>query len=198
MVWPPWACQRYSVPHGSGYRKGTLDPRVHRLALQHLPAFSPDGKILATGSANVESRIRLLEVSSGRDLGALEGHRGAVRDIVFWPDGKTLASASNDKTIRLWNMGTRQPLGVLCGHGDEVGPRLALLPDKTTLASSSMDGSVCVWNGQDAPSNAPACQKLTDLSLQWSFASDSQALIALDNNGRVARWQGPYFQDRSP
>jgi eukaryotic-like serine/threonine-protein kinase len=160
-------------------------------------AFSPDGKILATGSANVESRIRLLEVSSGRDLGALEGHRGSVRDIVFWPDGKTLVSASNDKTIRLWNMGTRQPLGVLCGHGDEVW-RLALLPDKTTLASSSMDGSVCVWDTARMRIERTACQKLTDLSLQWSFASDSQALIALDNNGRVARWQGPYFQDREP
>jgi eukaryotic-like serine/threonine-protein kinase len=67
-------------------------------------AFSPDGKILASGAGFVESTIRLWDSATGIELGRLEGHRTWVSALVFWPDGKTLASASADQTIRLWDI----------------------------------------------------------------------------------------------
>ena len=68
-------------------------------------AFSPDGKKLASGAGFVESAVRLWDVASGRELARLEGHRTYVRSLVFWPDGETLASASGDQTIHLWDLG---------------------------------------------------------------------------------------------
>ena len=67
-------------------------------------AFSPDGKILASGST--DSTIHLWNVSNGTLLKSLIGHTKQVNRVTFSPDGKTLASGSEDNTICLWNIAT--------------------------------------------------------------------------------------------
>jgi WD40 repeat protein len=64
-------------------------------------AFSGDGRVLASGSADMV--VRLWDVRTHEQLGApLTGHKGAVFSVAFSPDGRTLASASDDKKVRLW------------------------------------------------------------------------------------------------
>jgi WD40 repeat protein len=70
-------------------------------------AFSPDSRILATASFDV---IRLWDVATGRSVGTCAGHKQSVGSVAFAPDGKTLASASDDSTLKLWNVATQQEL----------------------------------------------------------------------------------------
>ncbi len=65
-------------------------------------AFSPDGKLIATGTAG--GKIWIWEAASGALLGTLNGHRGPVTGIVFTLDGEKLISAAEDGTLRVWGV----------------------------------------------------------------------------------------------
>src|SRR3954452_12808884 len=68
-----------------------------------------------------------------------KGHTAAVTCVAVSPDGKTLASASSDKTIKLWDVATGKQRATLKGHTDGVSS-VAFSPNGKTLASGSLDG----------------------------------------------------------
>ncbi|MFI6537961.1 helix-turn-helix domain-containing protein [Nonomuraea sp. NPDC050547] len=95
-------------------------------------AFSPDGKILASGS---DYSIRLWDPATRLLIGdPLQGHTNAVSDLAFSPDGKLLASASGDNAVRLWDPATRLQLAVLTHSQISSVEALAFNPDQKTLA----------------------------------------------------------------
>ena len=71
-------------------------------------AISPDGKTLAGGSVfshgNATNAIRLWDIETGQEKETFMGHTGTIYDVSFSADGKTLASASRDGTILLWDL----------------------------------------------------------------------------------------------
>lgn len=76
-----------------------------------------------------------------------KGHQGLVFNVSFSPDGKTMATASFDGTVKLWDYATGKESGVLTGH---TAPVYAVIfsPDGNTIATASQDTTIRLW-GKD-------------------------------------------------
>jgi WD40 repeat protein len=106
-------------------------------------AFTGDGKVVSASA----DRIFLWDATSGEAIRECKGLVGEVYSAVLSPDGKTLAAAGGDGTIRLWEVATGMAVLPYEGHGREV-QALAFDPSGQMLASASTD-SVCTWNMRD-------------------------------------------------
>lgn len=75
----------------------------------------------------------------------LKGHAGAVRCVAVTPDGQTVVSGSNDKTLRIWDLAKEKCRTTLRGHFDIIW-RVAVTPDGRTAVSCSRDSTLKVWD----------------------------------------------------
>ncbi|MGK7873463.1 MAG: toll/interleukin-1 receptor domain-containing protein, partial [Xenococcaceae cyanobacterium] len=105
------------------------------------------GKILQKHKASNPEVISALQsaLNNRSEHNRLEGHDSWVNSVSFSPDGKTLASGSADKTIKLWNLETGRKIRTLFGHDDWVRS-VSFSPDGKTLASGSEDKTIKLWN----------------------------------------------------
>nr|MDZ8042959.1 AAA-like domain-containing protein [Nostoc sp. DedQUE02] len=153
---------------------GTLKSLVKdKQSLADYPAYSP-----------LFSLQRIL--SNIREQNRLEGHSDLVRSVVFSPDGKTLASASLDKTIKLWNRDTGKEITTLSGYNDLV-MSVVFSPDGKTLASASWDKTIKLWN-RDTGKEITTLRGHSDSVMSVVFSPDGKTLASASLGETIKLW----------
>ncbi|MCY4401969.1 MAG: WD40 repeat domain-containing protein [Candidatus Poribacteria bacterium] len=139
---------RWELPEGAKLRLGKGEIGVYRE--NHPCRFSPDNTQLAVFSS---LGIWIYDVKNGKELRLLSGHKGEIKSIAFSPVDQTLASASSDNTIILWNTHTGTIKSILKGHTNKV-TSVSFSPDGQMIASGSLDGTIRLWDSDTLQSKS--------------------------------------------
>ncbi|MEH2271914.1 MAG: tetratricopeptide repeat protein [Nostoc sp.] len=171
--------------------------------------FSPDCKTLVTASADTTIKLWQLDAGSflgkgnrpastcvdstikGGQLGSgvlstLNSHSDRVNKVSFSPDGQIIASASYDKTVKLWKPADGTLFKTLKGHSDQVNS-VTFSPDGKIIASGSADKTVKLWkrDGSFIKTLSDSSDKILDVS----FSPDGEFLAAGSVDNTVKVWQ---------
>ena len=171
----------WNIPH----RTVNLTFKGHTNDVNAL-AFTPNGRILASGSA--DETIRLWDTSTGTQI--LNLRSGRIHALVFSMDGKILASIDSTFNIQLWDAATGSQLTSIEGQNND-GNVLAFSTDSKILACGSWDGTIRLWD-------IATGDKLSTLKghVDWvnalAFSADGNTLASGSSDGAIFLWNVPH------
>jgi WD40 repeat protein len=140
--------------------------------------------------ANTRTQVELALLNTVHNVAApntLGGHANLVNEVSFNPDGKILASAGSDYTVKLWDVSTGKQIKTLTGHTNWVRG-VNFSPDGKILASASYDYTVKLWE----TSTGKQIKTLighTDSVYGVSFSPDGKILASASNDRTVKLWE---------
>jgi WD40 repeat protein len=151
-------------------------------------AFSPDGKVLASGSGGfvgTPGELKLWNLATGEATATVDAPR-SVRWVAFSPDGKHLATAEHDNTAKLRDPASGKVVHELAGHESGLDT-VVFSPDSDTLATTSWDRTLKLWDATTGTllktfSGHPQ-QVYTA-----AFSPDGKELLSGSHDGTVKFW----------
>ena len=151
-------------------------------------AFSPDGTLLANSN---DDQVQLRDAATGQLRKTLEANGEWVQEVVFSPDGRTLAGGGD--RIRLWDVATGELKAVLEGWA----PWVAFSPDGGTVAScGDRTGTVRLWDAGTGDSLAVLEGNSGDCS-SVAFSPDGGTVVSGNYDGTVRLWDVETGQPRA-
>jgi WD40 repeat protein len=181
------------------------DYHVFSLSFCPIELDLPSGKAYVLATAHGDGLVRLWNVSTGEQMLKF-GHPKQVYSVRFSPDGKLLATGSDDCTVKIWDAATGACLHTFTNHTKRVWS-VRFSPDGKLLATCSGDGTICLWacppvieglglSGAAASRRDVATWTLIDVFTgyrDWLFAiefSPDSQMLAVGNVGNVVKiWQ---------
>ncbi|MGB7536983.1 MAG: WD40 repeat domain-containing protein [Anaerolineales bacterium] len=148
-------------------------------------ALSPDGALLVTAGTFNNQPVAIWETATGRQLRTLSEPANknvdlGVSSMAFSPDGRALATASADATIKLWDVATGALLQTLVGHTTAVAA-LAFSPDGTTLASGTKEegdqAGVRLWTVSNGPAQPTPTRSTAKVERPTSIPLSARAIL---------------------
>lgn len=150
-------------------------------------AFSPDGKLIASG--HDDGKIYLWTVPALSPAGEVAGHEDTVSALAFSADGLQLTSAADDHRIRVWDVRSKKQVREWRGHTDRV-PGLAWHPSGQFLISVGWDTTARVWEpAKDDP--AMLLNAHSDQVNAVAFSPDGGLLACADSDFTIHVWDDP-------
>ncbi|KAL2801694.1 hypothetical protein BJX63DRAFT_157636 [Aspergillus granulosus] len=176
--------ERFAMSFGYIIQEAPL--QTYGAALAFCPQAAESKELFWRERLDILERAFVMQEAWDPCTQVLDGHTNWVSAVVFSPDGQTIASASNDHTIRLWDSVTGVKRHTLQGHTDWVHA-VAFSPDGQTVASASNDHTVRLWNPATGV-NRHTLQGHTAPVYAVAFSPDGQTVASASWDGTVWLW----------